>query len=634
MKALYGVFTLDGAPAVDSFVRRTGGVLCGRQSEGRGEWCEGSVGLGQQSIAYNLEPNVHVPPVIGAGGEVVAVHSMRLDNRRELCERLRVTHQDATDEIDGALLIKAYEAWGEDCAAHLLGDWAFVLWDRRQRRMLLARDYIGSAPLYYYRDEHKLAFATSLPSLLRYPGIPRRLNPLAIAQLSAEGKRDAASCYESIHAVPPAHVLSVCERRTVSRRYWHPQDIRPIRFPRNSDYIEAFKEVYTEAVRCRLSETKPVGIMLSSGLDSASVAAVAAPALGRRNQTLSAYTCVPQVQEPHGVPANVCPNERGAVERICSFVGNIEPNYLPTVSGPLEGLRWATRAIGQPSYITAGAFWMRPALEAAQRCGIGVLLTGDWGNFSISWSGDRPVDGRQLLSPTHWPQLARDARRWRAQQNASIAETAERYLTLPLRRLIGTALSQQPASPRAVVRSQAARAVIQSRGVAVSDLEALRRVAPQPLQALYNLSQSGSAATLPELGAEYQLEVRTPPLDQRVVEFCFGLPVECYSRAGRTRLLIREAMEGLLPADLLWNDKRGLIAADMGHWVHREQDEIAHSLRRLQASALARHWLDLPAMTRAFRNLLARIDTQSLAQFGITLRGLAIGEFLLGFDSE
>jgi asparagine synthase (glutamine-hydrolysing) len=141
-------------------------------------------------------------------------------------------------------------------------------------------------------------------------------------------------------------------------------------------------------------------------------------------------------------------------------------------------------------------------------------------------------------------------------------------------------------------------------------------------------------STTPELCGPLQMEVRAPPLDQRVVEFCLGLPPECYARSGRTRLLIRHAMEGLLPPRVLWNERRGLIAADLGDWVRAEQAEIATSLRQLQASPLARHWLDLPSMVAGFENLLKRIEPRTLAGFGATLRGLTVGLFLLRFECE
>src|ERR1700761_5974997 len=148
MQALYGEINLDGA-AADSSGWRMESTCCVLRPASCGEWSEGPVLLGQQALDDKLISGSPARPAKGAGGQVVAVCCARLDNRSELCERLRIPDDGATtSETDGALLIEAYEVWGDECAAHLLGDWAFVLWDRSKRRLLLGRDYIGCASLY------------------------------------------------------------------------------------------------------------------------------------------------------------------------------------------------------------------------------------------------------------------------------------------------------------------------------------------------------------------------------------------------------------------------------------------------------------------------------------------------------
>ncbi len=603
VSALFGVFNLDGRPvAPESFegMRESSSAW---RVDGSGEWSEGAIHLGQQIFHGTPESALERYPLTGVSGQVMLIASLRLDNRDQLCRQLNVPAREAAAQTDGALLLKAYDKWGRDCAAHLLGDWVFALWDCRRRSLLLGRDYIGSASLYFYRDHRRFVFASSLPTLLACPDVPRRLNPLAIAQLSAEGKRDSATCYASVFAVPPAHTLTVTSDTTLHHRYWHPRDIAPVRHRTEQNYIDAFREIYAKAVQCRLRSLRPVGILLSGGLDSSSVAALAAPHLEAGGQELAAFTLIPRYQSPEGLTRDTQGDESRLVENIRAHVGNIDVTLVPTACGPLAGVRWALHELGQPSHVAASAFWMRPVLQAAARRDIGTLLTGDWGNTTISWSGER-------------------------------TRTLRRRVVQPFVELLRVWFLGRSSNPRSVVRGTAARPLIREQQPVASELEALRRRSPQPLQSIYNMSQSGSVSTTAELCAALPMEVRMPPLDQRVVEFCLGLPPECYARSGRTRLLVRDAMEGLLPPEVLWNERRGQIAADVGHWVQAEQSEIGAALQQLQASPLARHWLDLPSMIAGFEGLRSRIEPRTLSGFGATVRGLTIGLFLLSFEGE
>jgi asparagine synthase (glutamine-hydrolysing) len=559
-------------------------------------WGDGPIRLG----SFRRTPAQH-------RGPHVVVGRVRLDNREELMGLLDMPgalRSSSTPVDDQTLIAYAFDKWGLDLGAHLLGDWAFALWDKRERRLILGHDFLGAAGMYYHRAPRTLIFASSLPELLAHPDVPKRLNPLAVAQLTLGAKRDTSTFYQDVFSLRPAHIAAVTSQGMQHRRHWCPSEISPIRLARNADYVEAFLETYREAVRCRVRDGDPVGVLLSGGLDSVSVAALAARELARDGRRLASWTWVPGREVTS--QENRCFDESARVMRIRDHLGTLDSHFIPASMGPLAGSRRALQLLGQPGYIGATGNWHVPLYEAAERHGVKTMLTGDWGNYTISWKGEATTAADWLWA------------------------FGRRLRDLPSQ--LGAGRRRSSRLSRAVVRPEVARRVLEKMTPVDAELEARRRQSRQPVQSVYNLLQSGSAAVANGMAAAVGLNLRVPPLDKRVVEYCLAIPNHCYRRGGRTRLLIRDAMKGLVPEESLWPYPRGRVLGDMAAWVEAEADEIADVLHRLERSPLAREWLDVPAMTHGLAAIKASSSPQAMHAFDTTYRGLAIGLFLLEID--
>jgi asparagine synthase (glutamine-hydrolysing) len=148
--------------------------------DGSEMWSEGAIGLGHL-LLYNTPESLYESlPLRDGAGTLILTAGARLDNRAELFRALNIHPNEQAKMPDSALILKAYQKWGTDCPAHLLGDWAFALWDARQQRLFMARDHYGVTGLYYYRDRRRFFFASSLKGLLALPDLPCRLNPAAL----------------------------------------------------------------------------------------------------------------------------------------------------------------------------------------------------------------------------------------------------------------------------------------------------------------------------------------------------------------------------------------------------------------------------------------------------------------------
>jgi len=206
-------------------------------------------------------------------GDLAVVADARIDNRKELGSWLR---REVGGWTDSQLILAAYREWGLECAERLVGDFAFVVWDGGRRRLYGARDALGMRSLVYRAEPGRTLFATEVKQILAVPGVPARIHEPAVGvYLSGPYMPPEWTFYEGIERLGPAHALVVEEGRVRTWRYWDVDPGNRIRYRREEEYAEHFLEVFREAVRARLRSVHPVGLLLSGGVDSGSVAAVA-----------------------------------------------------------------------------------------------------------------------------------------------------------------------------------------------------------------------------------------------------------------------------------------------------------------------------------------------------------------------
>lgn len=245
---------------------------------------------GRDPIARDPWPHVSVCAIDGASiaveGERWVVADARLDEREALARALGFDGNPP----DAALILRAVARWGERCADHLLGDFAFVAWDAAESALMCARDPFGIRPLYVARHGRMLAVSNSLVGALAHPAIPRDPDILGVCDfLLTGGALDARTAFVAVERVLPAHTWAWSRGGgTRSSRYWSVPIEPPLRRRRADDYVDEFKALLAQAVRDRVREPA-VAITLSGGMDSASVAALAAAVSREPGRTLALH---------------------------------------------------------------------------------------------------------------------------------------------------------------------------------------------------------------------------------------------------------------------------------------------------------------------------------------------------------
>jgi asparagine synthase (glutamine-hydrolysing) len=633
VSGIYGLYRYDGAPVEHDWLERMRAAMAYYGPQGGGSEIAGPLGLGHLLMEFNPEDAFECQPVIGSRGLVAS--AARLDNRADLLETFHVSTQAACSMSDGHLIGLAFDRWGEDVVKHLQGDWALAGWDRRERRLLLARDACGNATLYYHEGKGFIAFASSMKALLALPGVAREPDPLRLAQVLASWQHDAElTAYKNFRRLLQAHSLTVGpEGQSRCRRYWSPENLGRLTYRRDEEYEEAFLEHYGRAVQSCLRTQKPVAALLSGGRDSGSVVAMAAPLLARQGRDLTAYTSVPFLP-PDGAGDSTMGNEWETANATAAMAG-ANVRHVPIHAaeyGVLQGIEHFLDLHDGPSHAASNHYWLQAVSEAAMRNGAGAVLSGQFGNATVSWSGNGsallallqgyPDTAMQLLfhaEPNPWLTLKR--------------QVLKPLLTPALRRFRRLKSSNgQPWRDYSALNPQMARKVDLDSRMRASGYDATFTFSPLKDCRIFFFDPDWSVATgmWSEMSARHGVAFLDPTSNLALVEFLLRVPDSQFRRHGQGSSLFRRSFRNRLPEQVLEGRLHGLQAADVGHRVLKELPAVRQCMDSLSSLPAANEYLDMPLLNRCLQDLINKVDPDTTGRAGtILLRGLGVGMFLL-----
>ncbi len=208
MSGIAALYNLDGRPVEPALLRRMTDVIAHRGPDGAGVLTDGAVGLGHRMLRTTPESLGERQPLTDETGEFAITFDGRIDNRDELLAGLRAAGARLEAGTDAELVLRAYQAWGEDSPRRLLGDFAFVIWDKRQRRLFCARDQLGVKPFYYQRDERTFRCGSELHQLLQDPAVKREPNEGMVGEyLATVVTTLEETLYRGVFRLPPGHLL-------------------------------------------------------------------------------------------------------------------------------------------------------------------------------------------------------------------------------------------------------------------------------------------------------------------------------------------------------------------------------------------------------------------------------------------
>lgn len=291
MSGFVALFQRNGAPVDRGLLSALTSFLSFRGPDALETWFSGPIGLGHTLLRTSRSSaNERQPISFDRYRWIVA--DARLDRRHELRDQLKGAGEAVDSKAcDADLILHAYLAWSDDCIKHLFGDFSFAIWDGREQRIFCARDHFGIKPFYYAEASDFFLCSNTLNCIRQHPGVSDELNDQAVADFLLFGLNcdKATTTFQDIQRLPPAHFLSVRSDHLRVQRYWSAPVDGWIRYHREEEYADHFRENVRVAIADRM-DTDRAGILLSGGMDSGTLAAIAKELSASSGTRLKGYT--------------------------------------------------------------------------------------------------------------------------------------------------------------------------------------------------------------------------------------------------------------------------------------------------------------------------------------------------------
>lgn len=589
MSGLAGAWNLDGRPMTADVLSAMSRTLRHRGRDGEGHRIVGPLGLSCQHLWVTPEEQGEHQPIVARQEDsgAMLVLDGRLDNREDILGALPMRLDRASS--DAACALAAYEAWGDGFAARLNGDFAVAVFDPRGPRLILVRDAIGVRPLYYFHSPRLFAFASEIKALLAHPDITPRPDDEGLADFMLIGSRPLdrqdLTCFQGISSVVPAHLVTVTPQTLSCTRYWDFDTMQQLRFRTFEEYVDAFHGLFANAVKRRTRSAHPVAISVSGGLDSSSVFCQA--------ETLRR---LPGSPTPALIPLSYVSDRHETDEQ--HFLGEIEARLgvhidrfpIEPLTGLVRGAEEQVAAIEAPF---VDYMWgvTRELQTRAAAGGARTLLSGHWGDQML-FSPAYLID---LLRRGAWPSIWRhtsayaryfgDAETTRQRRllffNAC-REFVPRSIAPPLKWLRLRLFERR--QPKGWFAPAFLKSALKHR-YRLTTFE--RPFHSAHARAVYVEARSKYQVQCMDwnnkTGALHGLDMAFPFLDRDLIAFLMAIPGEVHARDGVARVLLREAMRGVLPEPIRARTWKSDFSAFVNMGVSQDTAVI---LRALHAECL------------------------------------------------
>jgi asparagine synthase (glutamine-hydrolysing) len=538
----------------------------------------------------------------------------RLDNYEELASLLDIRSSEGVPDVE--IIAKAYERWGNGCFGRVVGDWALSIWNPQERTLILAKDFVGCRHLYYHLDSNQVAWCTLLDPLIPLLG-EVTLDEEYIAGWFSMFPASHLTPYRAIRAVPPSSYVTVWRGAAVSRCYWSFDPGKKIRYKQDSEYEEHFRVVFGQSVKRRLQSDSSVIAELSGGMDSTSIVCMGDHVLARdssltpRLETVSYY----DDSEPNW-------NERPYFTKVEEQRGRTGCHIDVGSSVMLQGTsdRFAPTPGSQtPNRVTT----QLAAFITSHRSR--VLLSGIGGD-EVTGGVPTPVpELADLVTSMRLRRLAHQLKAWALAQRRPwmhlMFDVVREFLPMPYLWVSDYLRPPSWLNLGFVRRNRFAVYGYPSR---------LEFFGPSPsfqenLQALDVLCRHLATFSLP---ADPHYEKRYPYLDRDLLEFLYAVPREQLIRPGQRRSLMRRALVGIVPDEILNRKRKAYVARSSNTAIVADWTALARRKQQLASETLG------ILITKEFANAVEKIRQGHDLSIVPLFRTLAIETWLSQFSEE
>jgi len=548
-----------------------------RGPDSEGLWLDKTVALGMRRLSI-IDLHTGEQPVYSEDKQIIAVMNGELYNFREVREDLEKRGHKFQTQTDTEILPHLYEEYGDALVEHLNGMFAFALWDKRKQKLLLARDRFGEKPLYYGVFDGKLIFASEPKVLLENPAVKAEINLDALRQyLSFDYVPAPRSIYKGISKLPAAHLLILEKGEIKTRRYWNLSFHKNGNTPTIGEAAKHLRELLADSVKMRLVSDVPLGILLSGGVDSSTVAAFATQfstekvktfSIGFEEDSFDESKFARQVAAHLGTEHY---EDKLSVEKAADLISEIgtwldEPmsdgSLLPTLLLSRFVKKYVTVALGgdggdeifagYPMYFGHKMARVYDSIPSILRSGLNEPIVNNLPvstkNLSFDYKAKRFVAASKydVVTRHHswFGSFSIDA------QNDLLSETVLSNTSADIYRDAKNLLKICDAADQ------------------IEQMQFLDMNFYMAEDILTKVDRASMAVSL---------EVRAPFLDPRIAEYAASLPPEYKLKGNKGKYILKKAVEDLLPKTILQRPKKG-FGIPIAEWLKGRLNPLMHDL--------------------------------------------------------
>ena len=554
--------------------------------------------LGNWSVALRSFGSEAGPHVTASGAVVCA--DVFLHDRNELADELRAPSGATDVEIIGL----GYDRWGRELCEQVSGNYSIAVLDPRLGGLFLARDHGGSRFLAVHHRNDAVAFASTALALTGFPGVGHELDTERLAELAVLGYGTTRTFVRGVSAVPPGSWSWFgADGQSSTNRWWRPEHIAIKDRGSLALHAQDLRDQFERSVASTLRDVDRVGVLLSGGLDSSSVAAVAATQL--HPVELRSYTSVPPPGWRGRVPGRRVVDERAEVEALAAMTPNLRPSFIHVRGTSLFAHQHDLWELGGcADHNPENMLWHHECVRDAAADGVHTLLTGEVGNQAFS--ADGPLWLAALARRGRIPSVLREAQAWQRTTGKSVPASLRGYVLWPLLPQWFRSRRARRAGVDATSEWLSTTAIRPER---LAELD-LGNVLPEVTRPHPHGWSRDPVRNLMGIGAQVEteaayrqrfgVELRDPTWDRRLTELALQQPEWWRRHDGVTRAICRAAMADVLPPEIVNRRTRG---AQLPDWLDRMTDgreEIGVELQAMRDHPASREVFDVDILQAVF----------------------------------
>ncbi|MBT4837217.1 MAG: hypothetical protein HON94_07700 [Methylococcales bacterium] len=638
MSAICGIFHLKNGLVDPKDIKRCMVSMKHRAANGQSFQCKDSIALGFLQLNVTPFDGYEEQPFVSGDGSLSIVSESRLDNRKELYEALDIQEKHQKYMPDSVILLLAFHQWGEQCTEHLLGEFAFAIWDNSHKKLFCARDAMGLRCLYYYYGSDYFVFATEVKAVLSHPSVPKTFDKLKIAEylLGIELKDIQKTYFDAICKLPAGTQLSVSKDHFFLDCFWFPDIKNKVRFETDKEYYGEYKKKLTSSIKHNLKTKHKIGLLFSGGFNSAILAFYALCKTQKKEEKLDLFASL--------LADDFVEPELELFELMAAFHEKFNKTHLnyyhenaDDVIADINAQMWLHSGPLQPHY-----YIYNNLIELAEQCNVKVLLGGLDAMHKTSAYGDGYLSG--MMRKGHLIKALKEVNKLCQSKNLSFWQLLKAEVLNPLMPDFVWNTQYRPAKKDKPLW-QTHSMIAAKLGKKLNMNQVMRHtIDGYQYRTMSTLNKNNLKSTEKRLAGESveelvliasakKITVVQPFLEQKFVEYCLSIPDKYHYLDGEDHHLQRQSFFKILPDKLLQtHETKESINLGYYEYVYHSVSKFIELLESLDEQDAVNVYVDLDKIKKSLEVIEkldeVKFDEKFKQQIDIVMRGFHMACFI------